>query len=82
MAKQQSITKSASQETAKNPAIGKAREDLSQIVRHLGGLESLLAGIEEDDDWAHAVGFALQAVRGEVIGVRDSLMQIEKGGAK
>ena len=72
--------------------ISEARDKLQNIERHLEGVDSLLAEIDEGDDWAHTIGYAIEALRGEVKEVREYLGRVsfdeshvtalEKGGAE
>ena len=73
--------------------IGDIRGRLKKIDAGLHAVDSVLALVDEGDDWAHALGFATQAIRAEVSKVYNQLgemilsgdgsaLGIEKGGAR
>ena len=73
--------------------VGDLRDKLKKIDAGLKAIDSVLALIDEGDDWAHALGFAGQAIRTQVQEVYDqlgrmmadddgSVIGIEEGGAE
>ncbi len=74
-----SKSQSAAPQKSKNFEISEAVDKLVTINLHLSGIDSLLANLEEGDNWAHAISYCIQGIKMEIEEVAEDLHKLAKG---